>query len=52
MQRSEFLSLRRKFEPAVLKLIIVAESPPKSGLFFYRTDGKPTEQVWPLTSMP
>jgi len=46
MQRSEYLSLRRKFEPTILKLIIVAESPPKSGLFFYRTDGKPTEPLF------
>jgi hypothetical protein len=46
MQRSEYLSLRREFESEVVKLIIVAESPPKSGLYFYRTDGEPTEPLF------
>lgn len=46
MQRNEYLSLRCEFEPKALKLIIVAESPPKSLLYFYKTDGKTTEPLF------
>src|ERR1039458_10743531 len=38
-QRSEYLSFRRKFEPATVKLVIVAESPPASGKYFYNPKG-------------
>jgi hypothetical protein len=39
-QRSEYLDLRRRFEPASATLVIVAESPPVSGLYFYNPDGE------------
>jgi hypothetical protein len=38
-QRSEYLSFRRKFEPVSDKLVIVAESPPAFGKYFYNPAG-------------
>ncbi len=46
MQRSEYLFLRRKFEPPSKKLVIVAESPPSSGKYFYNPDGTVSEPLF------
>jgi hypothetical protein len=45
-QRSEYLSFRRKFEPTSVKLVIVAESPPASGKYFYNPDGAVSEPLF------
>jgi hypothetical protein len=45
-QRSEYLSFRRKFEPASVKLVIIAESPPANGTYFYNPTGKVTEWLF------
>ena len=48
-QRSEYLDLRRKFEPSGVRLVIVAESPPESetGIkYFYNPDGKVSEPLF------
>lgn len=45
-QRSEYLSFRRKFEPASVKLVIVAESPPASGKYFYNPEGAVSEPLF------
>lgn len=45
-QRSEYLSFRRKFEPASVKLVIVAESPPASGKYFYNPAGSISEPLF------
>ena len=45
-QRSEYLSFRRKFEPSNLKLVIVAESPPASGKYFYNPGGALNEPLF------
>jgi hypothetical protein len=45
-QRSEYLSFRRTFEPASVKLAIVAESPPASGKYFYNPAGAVTEPLF------
>ena len=45
-QRSEYLDLRRRFEPASATLVIVAESPPVSGMYFYNPAGKVTEPLF------
>jgi hypothetical protein len=37
--RAEYLSCRRRFEPASVNLVIVAESPPVSGRYFYDVHG-------------
>ncbi len=33
-QRSDYLSLRREFEPTTVTLVIVAELPPTGGKYF------------------
>lgn len=38
--RDYYFSFRKKYEPEQLKLAIVAESPPASGLYFYDPLGK------------
>jgi hypothetical protein len=47
-QRGEYLSLRREFEPepTTVTLVIVAESPPTSGLYFYDPTGKVSEPLF------
>jgi hypothetical protein len=44
--RSEYLSLRRVYEPSRPTLIIVAESPPASGRYFYNPQGSITEPLF------
>ena len=44
--RPEYLSFRRKFEPAITKLVIVAESPPASGKYFYNPAGTVGEPLF------
>jgi hypothetical protein len=44
--RDEYVALRRSYEPEALKLIIVAESPPASGRYFYNPDGAITEPLF------
>lgn len=45
-ERSEYLRLRRQYEPKVVRLIVVAESPPVSGKYFYDPVGKTTEALF------
>ena len=45
-QRSDYLSLRREFEPATVTLVIVAKSPPTGGKYFYDPDGKASEPLF------
>lgn len=44
--REYYLSLRSKFAPACTKLVIVAESPPASGKYFYNTEGAVSEPLF------
>jgi hypothetical protein len=44
--RGDYHALRRKFEPATATLLIVAESPPASGKYFYDTSGRVTEPLF------
>lgn len=44
--RNEYHALRRRFEPETAKLLIVAESPPASGKYFYDTSGAITEPLF------
>jgi len=41
-----YLSLRRRYEPEILSLIVVAESPPQSGKYFYKPDGEVSEPLF------
>jgi hypothetical protein len=36
MQRHEYIALRDRYTPASVKLVIIAESPPDSDLYFYK----------------
>jgi hypothetical protein len=45
-QRDEYLRLRRAFEPDEVRLVIVGESPPISGLYFYDPDGLVSEPLF------
>jgi hypothetical protein len=45
-QRDEYLSMRRKFEPTTATLVIVAESPPVGGKYFYDPAGKMSEPLF------
>jgi len=44
--RSECLTLRYKFEPASVKLVVIADSPPKPRLYFYDPLGRVTEPLF------
>lgn len=44
--RDYYLRLRRRYEPANAKLIIVAESPPASGKYFYDPAGSTKEPLF------
>jgi hypothetical protein len=48
MDRDLYLSLRRPYVPEAeaIKLVIVAESPPSKGKFFYKPEGKITEPLF------
>jgi hypothetical protein len=44
--RDEYLEMRRRYEPETAKLLIVAESPPEGGKYFYNPNGRPTEPLF------
>ena len=46
IERSDYLSRRTKFEPSSIKLVIVAESPPASGKYFYDPAGSVGEPLF------
>jgi hypothetical protein len=39
VKRNEYLKFRHRYEPASIRLIVIAESPPASGLYFYNPTG-------------
>jgi hypothetical protein len=41
--RDHYLRLRRDYQPENIKLVIIAESPPASGKYFYDTTGSAKE---------
>jgi hypothetical protein len=45
-QRDEYFRLRRRFEPTKPTLVIIAESPPTGGKYFYNPDGKVGEPLF------
>jgi hypothetical protein len=46
MQRSEYLAYRSEFQPDSIKLVIVAESPPATGKYFYNPTGALAEPLF------
>ncbi len=45
-KRSEYLDLRHRYEPRRAKLVVIAESPPASGLYFFDPTGSPREPLF------
>jgi hypothetical protein len=45
-QHDQYRSMRSKFEPARVSFVILAESPPVSGKYFYDPDGKVSEPLF------
>jgi hypothetical protein len=46
IDRNAYLSMRRRYEPDVVRLVIIAESPPASGLYFYNPTGATSEWLF------
>jgi hypothetical protein len=46
MLRNDYLAARRRYEPENVRLVIVAESPPASGLYLYNPEGRITEPLF------
>ncbi len=46
MERADYLAFRRQYQPASPRLIMVAESPPFSGKYFYNSEGEVTEPLF------
>ena len=44
--RDYYLALRHRYQPESVKLVILAESPPTSGLYFYDPKGKVSEPLF------
>ncbi len=44
--RDYYLHLRKEYEPKNIKLVIIAESPPASGKYFYDTTGSRKEPLF------
>jgi hypothetical protein len=45
-KRNEYLHLRRQYLPGMVKLVVIAESPPASGRYFYDPTVAPSEQLF------
>src|SRR6266487_1417661 len=41
-----YLALRRRYHPETIKLVIIAESPPVSGKYFYNPTGAASELLF------
>lgn len=46
MNREAYLALRRPYQPEIVSLAIIAESPPASGRYFYNPDGICSEPLF------
>jgi hypothetical protein len=44
--RNQYLALRRRYEPERVRLVIIAESPPASGKYFYNPEGVISEALF------
>lgn len=46
MTRADYIRLRDRYLPSQRKIVFVLESPPKSGLYFYKPDGSVSEPLF------
>ncbi|MDP3792675.1 MAG: hypothetical protein Q8Q89_03010 [bacterium] len=44
--RNYYVKLRNKYLPEKIKIVFILESPPKSGLYFYKKEGRTTEPLF------
>lgn len=44
--RNEYLALRHDYKPEHIKLVVIAESPPANGLYFYDASGSVVEPLF------
>jgi len=44
--RNEYLAFRRRYEPENITLVVIAESPPASGQYFYNPAGRSSEPLF------
>jgi hypothetical protein len=52
MEAHDYLSLRSRYEPENIRLVIIAESPPASGLYFYNPTGARSEPLFAALMRP
>jgi hypothetical protein len=45
-KRSECFDLKHRYEPRSVKLVVIAESPPASALYFYNPTGATSEWLF------
>jgi hypothetical protein len=45
-EKSIYIALRRRYQPVPIRLIIIAESPPDSGKYFYNPEGSRGEVLF------
>jgi hypothetical protein len=45
-KRNDYLAHRRRYQPESIRLVIIAESPPASGRYFYDITGTPREPLF------
>jgi hypothetical protein len=45
-KRNEYIDLRHRYEPGSIRLVVIAESPPASGLYFYDPTGALSEPLF------
>ncbi len=45
-QKEYYLEFRRRYEPKPVKLVVIAESPPVSGKYFYDPEGRLSEPLF------
>lgn len=46
LTKADFLAFRDKFTPTTVKLVVIAESPPKNQTYFYNPAGRVTEWLF------
>jgi hypothetical protein len=52
MSRDHYIALRRRYQPERVRLIIVDESPPASGKYFYNPMGALSEPLFAALMRP
>src|SRR5207342_1950145 len=46
LTKDDYLAFRSKFAPTTVKLVVIAESPPKNQTYFYNLEGRTSEWLF------